>query len=108
MCAKCEKPFLGSRHYERKGLAYCEIHYHQLFGSICFVCSKTITGDTVTALNKSWCKAHFACSFCDGKLNEKDKFYDVDLKPCCKRCFDKFPSELKKRLKSYYNTKKKT
>lgn len=30
MCAKCEKPFLGHRHYERKGLAYCETHYNQV------------------------------------------------------------------------------
>lgn len=38
MCAKCEKPFLGHRHYERKGLAYCETHYNQVtlnsFGNI--------------------------------------------------------------------------
>lgn len=30
VCAKCEKPFLGHRHYEKKGLAYCETHYHQV------------------------------------------------------------------------------
>uniref|UniRef100_A0A8I3PEM8 LIM zinc finger domain containing 2 n=1 Tax=Canis lupus familiaris TaxID=9615 RepID=A0A8I3PEM8_CANLF len=29
VCAKCEKPFLGHRHYEKKGLAYCETHYNQ-------------------------------------------------------------------------------
>ena len=30
VCSKCEKPFLGHRHYEKKGLAYCETHYHQV------------------------------------------------------------------------------
>lgn len=45
MCAKCEKPFLGHRHYEKKGLAYCETHYHQLFGNLCFVCNQVIGGD---------------------------------------------------------------
>jgi hypothetical protein len=45
VCAKCEKPFLGHRHYEKKGLAYCEIHYHQLFGNLCFVCNQVIGGD---------------------------------------------------------------
>ncbi len=30
VCARCEKPFLGTRHYEKKGLAYCETHYHQV------------------------------------------------------------------------------
>lgn len=28
--AKCEKPFLGHRHCEKKGLAYCETHYNQV------------------------------------------------------------------------------
>jgi hypothetical protein len=45
VCAKCEKPFLGNRHYEKKGLAYCETHYHQLFGNLCFVCNQVIGGD---------------------------------------------------------------
>lgn len=45
VCAKCEKPFFGHRHYEKKGLAYCEIHYHQLFGNLCFVCNQVIAGD---------------------------------------------------------------
>ncbi len=54
VCAKCEKPFLGNRHYERKGLAYCEMHYHQLFGNLCYVCNQVIQGDIFTALNKAW------------------------------------------------------
>lgn len=45
VCAKCEKPFLGHRHYEKRGLAYCETHYHQLFGNLCFVCNQVIAGD---------------------------------------------------------------
>lgn len=44
-CAKCEKPFFGHRHYEKKGLAYCETHYHQLFGNLCYVCNQVIAGD---------------------------------------------------------------
>ncbi|XP_016529372.1 LIM and senescent cell antigen-like-containing domain protein 1 isoform X5 [Poecilia formosa] len=34
VCAKCEKPFLGHRHYERKGLAYCETHYNQVTNTL--------------------------------------------------------------------------
>lgn len=45
VCSKCEKPFMGNRHYERKGLAYCETHYHELFGNLCFVCNTVIYGD---------------------------------------------------------------
>ena len=42
VCAKCEKPFLGSRYYERSGLAYCAQHYHQLFGELCYHCDGVI------------------------------------------------------------------
>jgi len=102
-CAKCEKPFLGNRHYERKGLAYCETHYHQLFGNLCYVCNQVIQGDVFTALNKAWCVNHFACSSCDQKMTVKTKFYEVDLKPVCKKCYDRYPRELRLRLKKYHD-----
>ncbi|KAI4459399.1 lim domain-containing protein [Holotrichia oblita] len=99
VCAKCEKPFFGHRHYEKKGLAYCETHYHQLFGNLCFVCNQVIAGDVFTAMNKAWCVHHFACSVCDQKMNQKTKFYEYDLKPVCKKCYEKFPQELRRRLR---------
>ncbi|ENN79100.1 hypothetical protein YQE_04438, partial [Dendroctonus ponderosae] len=99
VCAKCEKPFFGHRHYEKKGLAYCETHYHQLFGNLCHHCNQVIAGDVFTALNKAWCVHHFACSVCDQKMNQKTKFYECDLKPVCKKCYEKFPKELRNRLR---------
>jgi len=54
VCAKCEKPFLGHRHYEKKGLAYCETHYHQLFGNLCFVCNQVISGDGMCIIEKCY------------------------------------------------------
>jgi len=44
-CAQCEIPFNGSRHFEKRGLAYCETHYKKLFGEKCFNCNEIITGD---------------------------------------------------------------
>lgn len=99
VCAKCEKPFLGHRHYEKKGLAYCETHYNQLFGDVCYNCSHVIEGDVVSALNKAWCVNCFSCSTCNSKLTLKNKFVEFDMKPVCKKCYEKFPLELKKRLK---------
>lgn len=124
VCAKCEKPFLGHRHYEKRGLAYCETHYHQLFGNLCFVCNQVIGGDGMftsaavspirisinymlivfplvfTALNKAWCVHHFACSVCDTKMTQKSKFYEYDEKPVCKKCYERFPNELRRRLRT--------
>ena len=68
MCAHCEKAFEGRRHYEKRGMAYCERDYKfvreahgslsssvcllvsycfhfQLFGDVCFSCSKPCRGD---------------------------------------------------------------
>lgn len=52
-----------------------------------------------TALNKAWCVHHFACSVCDQKMNQKTKFYECDLKPVCKKCYEKYPAELRRRLR---------
>lgn len=30
---------------------------------------------------------------------ERNKFVEFDMKPVCKKCYEKFPLELKKRLK---------
>lgn len=61
VCARCEKPFLGNRHYEKKNLAYCETHYHQLFGNLCFVCNQVIAGD---GKNASYVFFFFFCDIC--------------------------------------------
>lgn len=55
-----------------------------------------------TALNKAWCVDHFACSICDKKMDQKTKFYECDLKPVCKKCYEKFPNELRRRLRKQH------
>ncbi|XP_041483311.1 LIM and senescent cell antigen-like-containing domain protein 1 [Lytechinus variegatus] len=99
VCARCEKPFLGHKHYEKNGKAYCETHYNQLFGNICFYCNKAITSEMMCTMSKTWCDEHFFCMGCDTLLTTKSKFIEFDLKPVCKRCYDRFPNELKRRLK---------
>ena len=50
MCAQCEKIFDGRRHFERKGLAYCETDYSEVSryqpvtdNYNCFACSYLVT-----------------------------------------------------------------
>uniref|UniRef100_A0A1A9UNV0 LIM domain-containing protein n=1 Tax=Glossina austeni TaxID=7395 RepID=A0A1A9UNV0_GLOAU len=97
ICGACRRPI---EERVKRGLAYCETHYHQLFGNLCFVCNQVIAGDVFTALNKAWCVHHFACSVCDTKMTQKSKFYEYDEKPVCKKCYERFPSELRKRLRT--------
>ena len=49
------------------------------------------------------CVNHFACSSCYQKMTVKTKFYEVDLKPVCKKCYDRYPRELRLRLKKYHD-----
>lgn len=98
-CATCERPFQGKRHWEVKGLAYCELDYYQLFGHRCSACSKIIRGDVLFALDKFYCADHFSCHFCHKQLvANKSKFFDVDAKPCCKKCYKKFPAKIRRQL----------
>uniref|UniRef100_A0A8C8R615 LIM zinc-binding domain-containing protein n=1 Tax=Pelusios castaneus TaxID=367368 RepID=A0A8C8R615_9SAUR len=78
--------------------------HSQLFGDVCFHCNRVIEGDVVSALNKAWCVNCFACSTCNTKLTLKNKFVEFDMKPVCKKCYEKFPLELKKRLKKLAET----
>ena len=112
-CARCAQPFRGSKHFEHRGLAYCEMDYHFLFGSTCFNCNRIITEGgkyeadlrvahlirslvAFTACNKKYCLDHFACSMCECPMNEKSKFFDVDATPVCKSCYGKLPSTTRK------------
>ncbi|KAI5616969.1 LIM and senescent cell antigen-like domains 2, partial [Silurus asotus] len=52
----------------------------------------------ISALNKAWCINCFACSTCSSKLTLKDKFVELDLKPVCKQCYERMPTQLKHRL----------
>lgn len=108
VCSKCERPFLGKRHYERNGLAYCEQHFYAMFGKRCNACDQIIKGDAINALDKFWCVQHFACAFCEQRLfADKSKFYDVDKRICCKKCYEKLPREVKKRLAEQHRRDKK-
>ncbi len=35
------------------------------------------------------CVDKFCCSSCDKRMTVKTKFYEVDLKPVCKKCYEK-------------------
>lgn len=58
----------------------------------------------VNALHKCWCVQHFTCIGCNISLNLKSKFHEFDMQPLCKKCYEKMPLELKKRLKKAEQT----
>lgn len=40
---------------------------------------------------------------CDQKMNQKTKFYEFDLKPACKKCYEKLPMEFRRRLRRQHD-----
>uniref|UniRef100_A0A3Q2U9C9 LIM domain-containing protein n=1 Tax=Fundulus heteroclitus TaxID=8078 RepID=A0A3Q2U9C9_FUNHE len=94
ICGACRRPIEG-----RVVNAMGKQWHVELFGDVCYHCNRVIEGDVVSALNKAWCVNCFACSTCNTKLTLKNKFVEFDMKPVCKKCYEKFPLELKKRLK---------
>eukprot|EP00030_Apusomonadida_sp_AF-17_P005312 a5245_36.p1 GENE.a5245_36~~a5245_36.p1 ORF type:complete len:222 (+),score=48.69 a5245_36:44-667(+) len=97
VCAHCEKPFSGGAFYERDGMPYCDVHYHQLFGTVCAKCGKSITGRGVTAIGKQWHPDHFTCVGCDKALAGQT-FCEWEGKPMCKKCFVKLPAHLRAKV----------
>lgn len=53
----------------------------------------------VFVFNKVWCVNCFVCFICNIKLIFKNKFVEFDMKLVCKKCYEKFLLELKKRFK---------
>ncbi|TPP62065.1 LIM and senescent cell antigen -containing domain protein 1 [Fasciola gigantica] len=104
VCHHCELPFMGGRFYEWRGHAYCLTHYQSRIGNVCHICNKAVTGVLARFTNKAYCPIHFTCSTCDTQLNEKSKLYEIDLKPVCKDCYERFPTHWKRRLAKLHLT----
>jgi len=100
VCVTCERPFSNSKYFlGPNNLPYCEMHYNALYGDVCNFCNRVIQDQVISALEKRYCEKHFRCCGCFCQMAIRDKFVEFDMKPLCRKCFDKFPSELKKRIK---------
>ncbi|CBY11288.1 unnamed protein product [Oikopleura dioica] len=102
VCSTCERPFSQSKYFlGPDNMPYCEKHYNIQFGEVCFNCNLPIKDEVISALEKKFCACCFRCYGCNERLSPRQKFVEFDMKPLCKKCFDKFPSELKKRIKKH-------
>lgn len=59
-------------------------------------------------MGKKWCENHFTCTGCNIDFSkQKVPFFDMDLKPFCKTCYDYLPSSVRKSLEKYDQIDKK-
>lgn len=96
-CTTCQVPFAGSAFREHEGKPYCESHYHQYFGRMCFKCNKPVVDRGVEVFGKIYHREHFTCTGCENILGKE--IMEWDGKPLCFKCFDALPKEVKKRIK---------
>ncbi|CAG8510322.1 10160_t:CDS:2, partial [Acaulospora colombiana] len=110
ICAACEKPINGNvlsalgkkwhpehftcthcsivlehvSFYEKDGLPYCHLDYHELFSPRCGSCNTPIEGQCINALGKYWHPGHFFCREC-GNPFESGGFMVHDGFPYCEK-----------------------
>ncbi|XP_009460929.1 PREDICTED: leupaxin [Nipponia nippon] len=88
VCAECLNGFASGSFFELEGRPYCELHFHQLQGSICHGCGRPVTGRCVTAAGRKYHPEHFICAYCLGQL-QKGSFRERGDKMYCQACHDK-------------------
>ncbi|OON20099.1 LIM domain protein, partial [Opisthorchis viverrini] len=59
VCQDCGKSLSGSNFHEVDGYPFCEAHFYQRRGLLCYACSKPITGRCVNALGRRYHPEHF-------------------------------------------------
>ncbi|MGH0151478.1 UNVERIFIED_CONTAM: hypothetical protein FKN15_049385 [Acipenser sinensis] len=89
---------------ELKGELYCLPCHDKMGVPICGACRRPIEGRVVNAMGKQWHVEKIKCSNLIILLLLRNKFVEFDMKPVCKKCYEKFPLELKKRLKKLAET----
>ncbi|VDK35721.1 unnamed protein product [Gongylonema pulchrum] len=106
ICAACRRPIDNER-----GVFALDKHWHfDWFADACFKCGVGQTGTTLKVFQKNWCPSCYTCSVCDKILMQKSvrfiilavfcrsKIIEMDMRPLCKKCFERFPKELKQRM----------
>ncbi|KII66885.1 Paxillin 1 [Thelohanellus kitauei] len=86
-CKTCKKTFTGGVFRTFENNAYCELHYHEKRGSICFNCEKPIVGEFVSVGDRKFHPDHFKCSYCKKKLTETT-YVEFNEKVYCPSCVD--------------------
>ncbi|TMS38548.1 hypothetical protein L596_005247 [Steinernema carpocapsae] len=97
-CHVCNYPLHSVPHQVVRGQPTCEKCYVQINGNVCFMCGIIQKSHCVRIFSKVWCNECYMCSLCNKKLEAKSKIADIDFKPACKKCVEKLPKELRKRL----------
>lgn len=84
VCTTCTAPFMSAEFYVHADKPYCELHYHELNGSLCGSCGRGIEGQY--AEDEGRVKYHVGCFRClDCGISLSEGYCEVDGQAYCER-----------------------
>ncbi|KAK4248782.1 hypothetical protein C7999DRAFT_13282 [Corynascus novoguineensis] len=84
VCTTCRRPFSSSTFYVLDDRPYCELHYHELNGSLCGSCGRGIEGQYLE--DESAVKHHVGCFKCGVcRMALRDGYFEVNGKAYCEQ-----------------------
>ncbi|RCN51686.1 LIM domain protein [Ancylostoma caninum] len=86
-CAMCDVAFMGAKHFEHSGKAYCKDDFMTLWAEFCHRCNQLLSDTSVNVLSKKWCVQCYRCLACDKALRHSDEVFNLDMRPMCKKCY---------------------
>ncbi|KAG0196818.1 hypothetical protein BGX28_009704 [Mortierella sp. GBA30] len=84
VCTVCNLNLEHVQFFQKDGLPYCHLDYHEKFSPKCGHCNTAIENECLTALGKSWHPGHFFCREC-GDPFEEDGYMVHDDQPYCEK-----------------------
>ncbi|KAI7868628.1 hypothetical protein BDF14DRAFT_1792340 [Spinellus fusiger] len=96
VCQNCHQDLEHIAFYEKDGLPYCALDYHEMFSTRCDYCSTPIEEKAIRALGKTYHQGHFFCRQCGKPFDESSAFMVHENHPYCEKDYlEKFGHKCK-------------
>ncbi|KAF9177906.1 hypothetical protein BGZ51_008168 [Haplosporangium sp. Z 767] len=82
VCTVCNLNLEHVQFFQKDGLPYCHLDYHDKFSPKCGHCNTAIENECLTALGKSWHPGHFFCRECGNPFDEDGYMVYEDFPYC--------------------------
>ncbi|KAI9281093.1 hypothetical protein BY458DRAFT_499563 [Sporodiniella umbellata] len=84
-CQSCRQPLEHIAFYERDGLPYCALDFHEQFSPRCDYCKTPIEEHSISALGKTYHPGHFFCRECGKPFDEHAHFLEHEGHAYCEK-----------------------
>ncbi|KAI8369996.1 hypothetical protein BD560DRAFT_397323 [Blakeslea trispora] len=88
-CQACRQNLEHIAFYEKEGLPYCALDYHELFSPRCDFCKTPIEEHSISAIGKTYHPGHFFCRECGKPFDEETDFLEHEGHAYCEKDYYK-------------------